>query len=431
MERVGRNSRSSWTLSTYGQAGTNGCPSSSVVQPPLANAAYARSYRYKDWAFYGQDSFRVTPRLTLNYGLRWEHFGVQHNNNQNLDSNFYFGSGANLEEQVRNGGVQLTQKSSVGQFWKPSWGTLGPRLGFAYDVFGDGKTSLRGGFGISYERNFGNVTFNASFNPPASAVISAKCPKENINCTYIVTNNDAGPFGVAGPALNLPPLSIRMPDPNIHTAQTQFWSLDLQREVARNTIVELSYNGAHGVHLYDLENIDNYGSGNYYLGDPVTTAPDPVTNAQCPFYNYDTGANECATLANPQYSSINMRGSMGSSSYNSFNLKFQTQNLHNTGLSLVANWTWSHALDDISSTFSDSLQGGSGFGFGSLGYTDPFNPKLDWGPADYDVRHRLVISPIWETPWYKSGHSFAAEALGGWTAVGVFTARTGVPFHGV
>jgi hypothetical protein len=413
----------------YGQAGTNACPASSVVQPPLSAAAYARSYRYKDWAIYGQDSFRLTPRLTLNYGLRWEHFGVQHNNHQNLDSNFYFGPGANLEAQVRSGGVQLTNQSSVGQFWKPSWGTLGPRVGFAYDVFGDGKTSLRGGFGISYERNFGNVTFNASFNPPASAVVSVKCPTGNTGCTTYVTNDNTGPFGVAGPALSLPPLSLRMPNPNIKTAQTQFWSLALQREVARNTIVELSYNGAHGVHLYDLENIDNYGSGNYYLGDPLlTTQTSPTSGAGCPFANLDTFAPECLTFANPQYSSINMRGSMGSSSYNALNVKFQTQNLHSTGLSLVANWTWSHAMDDISSTFSDSLQGGSGY-VGSLGYTDPFNPKLDWGPADYDVRHRLVISPIWATPWYKSGHSLASEVLGGWTAVGVFTARTGVPFN--
>ncbi|HTR24839.1 MAG TPA: TonB-dependent receptor [Terriglobales bacterium] len=412
----------------YGEAGTNTCPSSSVVQPPLPAAAYARSYRYKDWAIYGQDSFRLTPRLTLNYGLRWEHFGVQHNNNQSLDSNFYFGPGSNFEEQVRNGGVQLTQQSSTGQFWQNQWGTLGPRVGFAYDVFGDGKTSLRGGFGISYERNFGNVTFNASFNPPASAVVAASCPAENNQCPTLVTNNNAGPFGVSGPALNLPPLSLRMPNPNIRTAQTQFWSLALQREVARNTIVELSYNGAHGVHLYDLENIDNYGSGEQYLGDPVlTTDLSPTSNIGCGFENLDTGTPECLTFANPQYSSINMRGSMGVSAYNALNLKFQTQNLHNTGLSLVANWTWAHALDDISSTFSDSLQGGSGY-IGSLGYTDPFNPKLDWGPADYDVRHRLVISPIWETPWYKSGHSVASEVLGGWTAVGVFTARTGVPF---
>jgi len=122
-----------------------------------------------------------------------------------------------------------------------------------------------------------------------------------------------------------------------------------------------------------------------------------------------------------------MRGSAGSSSYNSFNFKFQAQNLHNTGLSLVANYTWSHSLDDISSTFSDSLQGGSGNGYGSLGYTLLTNPKLDWGNSDFDVRNRLVVSPIWETPWYKKGKGLG-EALGGWSLVGVFTARTGIPF---
>jgi hypothetical protein len=94
---------------------------------------------------------------------------------------------------------------------------------------------------------------------------------------------------------------------------------------------------------------------------------------------------------------------------------------------MVANYTWAHSLDDISSTFSDSLQGGSGNGYGSLGYTLFSDPKLDWGNSDYDVRQRLVISPIWETPWYKSGKGMG-EALGGWSLVGIFTARTGIPF---
>jgi hypothetical protein len=94
----------------FGNLMTN---SSCAVTPPLTPAANARSYRFTDWAFYAQDSFRLTPRLTLNYGLRYEHYGVQHNNKQGLDSNFYYGSGSGIEQQVQNGQVQLTQKSSI------------------------------------------------------------------------------------------------------------------------------------------------------------------------------------------------------------------------------------------------------------------------------------------------------------------------------
>jgi carboxypeptidase family protein len=394
---------------------------SCAVTPPLSPADAARSYRYNDWALYAQDSFRATHRLTINYGLRYEHYGVQHNNHPSLDSNFYFGSGSSFEEQVRNGGVFTANQSPIGQFWAPDWGTVGPRVGFAYDIFGDGKSSLRGGFGISYERNFGNVTYNASFNPPASAVLSSVCPPSSATCTTLVTNADLGPLGLPGPPSFLPPSELRMPNPRINTAQTQFWSLALQREVARNTLLELSYSGAHGVHLYDLENINQLGAGQLYLGDPLVTDP------ACSSTNLVSGASECLTRPNNQYSNINMRGSLGASKYDALNVKFQTQDLHNTGLTLVTNYTWSHSLDDLSSTFSDTLQGGSN-GIGSLGYTDPFNPGLDWGSSDFDIRNRVVVSPIWALPWFKGGSGVEREALGGWTIAGIFTARTGVPF---
>ena len=176
----------------------------------MPSADYARSYRYKDWALYAQDSFRLTNKLTINYGLRYEHYGVQHNNHQNLDSNFYPGSGSSFYERVRTGQVSLTNASSVGQFWEPDWGTAAPRIGFAYDVFGDGKTSLRGGFGISYERNFGNVTYNASFNPPGSATLNDVCAAANSlvsSCPYLVTTAPKGPLGEPGPPSFLPPVS--------------------------------------------------------------------------------------------------------------------------------------------------------------------------------------------------------------------------------
>ena len=398
------------------------CPANSIVQPPLSAPSYARSYRYNDWALYAMDSFRFTPRLTLNYGLRYEHYGVQHDNHQNLDSNFYFGSGSGVYQQVRNGQVDITTQSPTGQFWAPSWGTAAPRVGFAYDVFGDGKSSLRGGFGISYERNFGNITYNASFNPPASAVIQDSCPARSATCGVLVTNASLGPLGSPGAPIGLPSVELRHLDQNIHVAQTQFWSLALQREVARNTIVELGYSGAHGVHLYDLNNVNLQGAGQEYLGDPLNDG-----NSLCSPGNAVGTTGPCLTRPNFQYTNINERGSGGTSSYNSFNFKFQTQNLHKTGLSLVANYTWSRSLDDISSTFSDSLQGGSGNGYGSLGYTNLTDPMLDWGNSDFDVRQRFVVSPIWETPWYKAGKGLG-EALGGWSLVGVFTARTGIPF---
>jgi hypothetical protein len=390
------------------------------VTPPLSPADYARSYRYKDWALYAADSFRMTRRLTLNYGLRYEHYGTQHNNHQDLDSNFYLGSGAGLYEQVQNGQVFPTQQSPVGQFWAPRWGTAAPRVGFAFDVFGDGKTSLRGGYGISYERNFGNVTFNASFNPPSSAVINSICdPATLASCSILATNNGLGPLGVPGPPSLLPPAELRMPNPNINVAQTQFWSLSLQHQLARNTMVDVSYSGAHGVHLYDIENINLLGTGNLYLNENPT---DPACDGPV---DPTTGNPICYTRANSQYSNINERGSLGSSSYNALNVKFQTQNLHNTGLTMVVNYTWSHSLDDLSSTFSDTL--GPTY-VGSLGYTNVLDPKLDWGNSDFNVGNRIAASPLWVTPWFNSGSGLERQVLGGYTISGIITARSGIPF---
>ncbi len=417
------------TSTTDGNFGVPTEAASCAVQTPVAQANYARSYRYKDWSFYGEDNYKLTQRLTLDLGLRYEHYGDQHNNKPALDSNFYFGAGTGVEAQTRSGQVQIADQSAVHGFWATRWGTYAPRVGFAYDIFGNGRDSIRGGYGISYERNFGNITYNASFNPPSSAVISDRCAGESSSCVAVVTNQDLGPLGEPTGTSYLPPVELRHMDQNIQVAQTQFWSFAIQHQIAQGAILEVSYVGAKGDHLYDLANVNQIGAGQVYLGDPVVQ--DPVNCANPAniqgITNMNTGVAECLTRPNPQYSDVNMRGSGASSFYSGLNAKVQFQNLHQTGLSVVANYTWSHSLDDLSSTFGDSLQGGSGY-IGSLGYTSLAKPLLDWGSADYDVRQRLVVAPIWETPWFKQGSGIQRQLLGGWALSGIYTARGGIPF---
>lgn len=373
------------------------------ISLPAASPSFARSDRFHDWAGYAQDAWKVTPQFTFNYGVRYEYFGVQHNDNPNLDSNFYFGGTvANLTtpSEIRAGQVFTAPKSPIGGLWKPQYGTVSPRVGFAYDLFGNGKASLRGGYGISYERNFGNVTYNVIQNPPNYAVIV-------LNNTQ-VTNSNSGPLGASTGSVPLPPTSLRNVGENIRTAQTQFWSLSNDLQLAPNTVVSLTYTGSRGIHLYDIKNYNGLGSGNALLGDPVT---DPAGSGK-----------QALTRLNPQYSDINNRGSNGDSYYHALNVQFQSDQLQRTGLSIVANYTWAHETDDLSSTFSSS---NNEF---SLGYTNPFNPKLDHGDGDFDIRHRLVIAPIYQTPKLESHGALMKELLGGYEVTGIYTVHTGTPF---
>lgn len=372
-------------------------PACSINLPATA-PSFARSNRFHDWAVYAQDAYKITPQLTLNYGVRYEYYGVQHNNHENLDSNFYYGT--LTPANIRTGQVLTTPNSPIHGLWKPQYGTVSPRIGFAYDLFGNGKTAIRGGYGISYERNFGNVTFNVIQNPPNYAVI--------IENNTQVTSSNSGPLGQPGPPAALPPTSLRNVDQNIRTAQTQFYSLAVEHQLAAGTVLGVQYAGARGLHLYDIKNINGLGSGNALLGDPTL---DPSGSG-----------NVAATRLNPQYSNINNRGSSGDSYYHALNVQFQTTNLHRTGLGLVANYTFAHATDDLSTTFSET---NNAF---SLGYTNPFNPSLDHGNGDLDIRHRLVVAPIYQAPMLTHSNALLRETLGGWQVTGIYTVRSGTPF---
>jgi outer membrane receptor protein involved in Fe transport len=369
---------------------------------PVGPPDFSRSNRYNDGNVYAQDSWKVTPRFTLNLGLRWDYYGVQHNKNPNLDSNFYFGPGNNIFTRLANGFVATTPNAPLDCkcLWKPDYNNFAPRVGFALDVMGDGKTSLRGGFGIAYERNFGNVTFNVIQNPPNYAVVSIFSGDPGFP-TVPVTTNNFGPLGGSTGTVPLPNTSLRAIDQNIGTSYTYLYNLALQREVARNTIIELGYTGSRGLHQYSIANANQAGAGSIYLGE--------------------TNVEDLPRLNN-QYSNVNQRGNTGFSYYNAGVASLRTSNFMNRGLDLNVNYTYSHAIDNISTTFSEN---NNNF---NLGYLDPFNAALDKGPSDYDIRHRVVVSGIWNVPGFRDQGGFLGRLLGGWQIAPIFEARTGTPF---
>jgi outer membrane receptor protein involved in Fe transport len=380
-----------------------------TVTLPVGPPTFERSNRYHEGAAYVQDSWKISHRVTLNLGVRWEYFGVQHNVNPNLDSNFYPAGGAGGDYGpgefvgMENGSVFTTPNSPIGELWKPSWHNFAPRVGFAWDVFGDGKTAFRGGYGIGYERNFGNVTYNVLFNPPNYEIVD--CIQTCGVGTIAASTSNAGPLAGANGSIALPPAELRYVQTNIPQAYARLMSASLEHQFGSSMHLELDYSGSIGENLYDISYMNFPGMGNYYLGIPCTPG-------------------DCEAVLNTQYGLINRRGAGGYSNYNAMNVRYDIQNIKNSGLTLRLNYTWSHALTDLSSTFSAS-ETPNGF---NLGYTDLVNPMVDYGNAYFDNRHRIAISAIYAIPYAHGLKGPAKYLLDGWEFAPVFTARTGPPY---
>jgi hypothetical protein len=367
------------------------------VNLPVGPPDFTRSNRYHDFALYAQDSWRVTPRLTFNLGLRWEYFGVQHNKDPKKDSNFYLGTGSNEQDQFKNGKVMIAPDSPVGGLWNPYHKAFAPRVGLAWDVFGNGKTSLRGGYGISYDRNFGNVTFNVIQNPPNYAVIQVG--PADVGGSLPISLDPAGPLAGSSGSKVLPPVSLRAVDTNITPEYAHFWSGALEHEVMRNTIVSFQYSGSKGAGLYSIDRQNLPGSAAIYYG-----------------------SSDSLGYANPQYAVINYRTHDGFSNYNAMIAEIRSRDLFHQNLQFVMNYTYSHSLDNMSSTFSEF---GNNF---NLGLLDPNNPGLDKGSSDFDIRHRIALSGIWGIPYAKNTHGFSNQILDGWSIAPIFQATTGTPY---
>ncbi|HKE04264.1 MAG TPA: carboxypeptidase regulatory-like domain-containing protein [Blastocatellia bacterium] len=374
-----------------------------ALNAPFTAPSFTRHFRYNEVALFGEDTWKLSPRLTVSAGLRWEYFGVLHSpgNEKRLDANFYPGTGGNFLQQIAGGQFSLTT-AQIGDlqdsFYRPDYNNFAPRLGVAYDLFGHGKTVLRAGYGIYYDRNFGNVLFNVIQNPPNYAVLFAGTG--NNPAAPIIANVDqyAALAALSGQSYSS---SARALDPNLRTAYANAWNANIQHDLGEVMVLTIGYAGSNGIKLYSLDNINRRGSG-VLLG--------------------------VAGRLNPTITNINFRSNAGSSNYNSLQLRADSRYIKRAGLQFTAAYTWAHAIDNESSTFGDSYLL-SRVGGGVFGFQDAFNPAGDRGNADFDVRHRLVTSFNWDIPFARDLRpGWMKAALNGWAMNGIVSFRTGVPF---
>lgn len=375
-----------------------------TITLPVSSPNFSRSNRYQDGAAYANDSWKVTPKLTVNLGVRWELYGVQHSQKAEYDANFYpdYSGYSNPWDQIRHGQVLTRNNAPDGRLWNLNKKQFAPKVGFAWDPFGNGKTSIRGGYGISYERNFGNVTYNVIQNPPNYAVLAFV----NKTSPVAISTANLGIYGTTSGSTTLPNTTLRAVDPRIKPSYAHNWSFSLEQQLAAGTTASLSYIGTRGIHNYSIANINRAYDGYAYEGDDLSLYTSPSLNR-----------------TNYQYGSINWRSADGDSYYHGLTAEIRSANLAHTGLNVRGDYTWSHSIDNTSSTFTDGASNDV-----NLGYLDPWQKGLDKGNSDFDQKHRIAATVAWEIPFAKHTTGVTKLLADNWTLSDTFDAQTGAPF---
>ena len=346
--------------------------------------------RYNDWAFFLQDTWKIAPRLTLSPGLRYEYFGEQHSpgREQALDANFYYGPGANIFEQIANGSVLPTADAPGkyrNHFYLPNRTNFAPRMGLAFDITGEGRTVLRTGAGLFYDRlpGFGSM----APNPPSSYGL-ARIFEVPLTPALLANPNSV----LNGQPIPAASTVVFQKDQDLRTSRTVNWNVSLEHRVLNDYVVAASYLGSSGNRLYALTNDNRQGSGQL-VGRPDTRL-------------FEDGSS---------FESLN---NLGHSSYQSLQIRVDQRAPTRLGLQFGANYTWSHSIDNVSSLGNDDRVAGT-----TSYLLDPFNPSLDKGSSDFDVRHRLTAYFIWQPPAVRHN-----VLLDGWEFSGILSFQTGQPF---
>jgi hypothetical protein len=411
----------------------SGAAPAGLIGVPNVAPNFNRSISDHDFSLYGSFNWRITPNFNLLLGLRYDFFNRPRFRNDEIFNNFFLGPGATVPIQVANGQLLPPNSGFVGatgstfnqSFFRRDTNNLGPRIGFAWDFTGHGgsccggirrSTTLRGSYGITFERLFYAVApfFQTSANFAIPTLVAGTPAANGVTIPPIpLSTNNFGPPAITGTTL-VPNDLVRAIERDLDAPKIHFWTLSLDREVFHNTVVSLQYAGSAGRDLFQVSNINRPGSESAFLG---------------PFDPFSL------TRLNPGLGPIFFLQSNGKSNYNAFIADVSNSTWRTIGLQFTARYRFAKALDDVSPFINENFDAGllgTPFTANSL---SPFNRTFDYGPSDFDVRHRFIGSLIWEVPYHLfdggccgGNGGWKRWLLGGWAVTGIFQAMSGFPF---
>lgn len=344
----------------------------------------ALNWRSIEGAGFVEDTLRVTPRLELRAGLRFESTNGW-NEAHGRASNYLITNGV-LATNPRIGGSALTKNRAI---FLPE-----PRVGFAWDAFGNGKTAVRGGFGV-YRSLLDSLDYRLDQTEP-------------FNTTWVVKNTPVSSLqfspGVASiPGGTISPSNVQ---PDLHTPTVLSWTFKIEQQLASSTSVTFGYVGSHSYH--QILSMD--------MNEPIpTTLPDGTV-----YYPPNS------PYANPNLANTTSWASRGVGLYNA--LTIDVRRRLTNGLALRGAYTYSKNLDD-GSAWNTSVSSNT-----PAYVSFPLNPKVDWGPAATDIRHLATANVTYDLPigrqqkFLANQSRWAENLISGWTASGIVNLQSGFPF---
>ena len=347
-----------------------------------------KSFRRTFFSTYAQDDYKVTRNFTLNLGLRYELLTVPTDATNRLSNFRYTYNSAGI--------LVLNSSPTLGSpLFQGNHLNFAPRIGFAWDPFSNGKTSLRGGFGTFYNEDLESNHFYLATNAPFAKSFSV--------------TNPAFPNALAGTLTSPLPAADTL-DPAWQTATTVQWNISLQRQITANEMFSVAYLGAHSYHLGRTWNAN-------------TDVPEFLLNGQV--YPYDIPGSTVFYPAGQPRLQPGLSGTSrfistdANAFYNALQADF-TQRLK-YGLRARVSFTYSKALD----TGPGSI---ASYATGELGVTENrYDPKGDWGLSAFNLKFNTVVNFTYDIP-SRAKSGFTGKVFGGWQLGGIITAHPGTPF---